>query len=147
MGMIGFIIRGIDASVTQFGIGKGHHLSQVAGICHDFLIAGHTGIKDDFSDRRPGRPKRKSGVRRSIREDEERGLSSIKGKHDGIPGIAKWVRQTNKLRPTNKLRQTNETKPKYYCMLDSRPFAKSIRLNFRKIGENKDRNSILNPQE
>ncbi len=73
VGAIGFFVEGVDAGVAEFGVGEGDNLAQVAGICHDFLIAGHAGVEDDFADDRAGCAKGVAAIDGAIGEDQEGG--------------------------------------------------------------------------
>ncbi len=44
----GLVILGRDAGIADMGEGEGDDLAGIGGIGHDFLIAGHRGIEDQF---------------------------------------------------------------------------------------------------
>ena len=46
---LGFLIVEIRADVADVGIGEADNLAGIAGIAENFLIAGETGIKNDFA--------------------------------------------------------------------------------------------------
>ena len=49
MGSISLLIAAVDPGVTQLGVGEGDQLPGIAGVGHDLLVAGHTGVKDHFT--------------------------------------------------------------------------------------------------
>jgi len=54
VGAVGFEIFGIDAVVTDEGIGHHYHLSAIGRIGEHFLIAGHAGVENNFAFHLPG---------------------------------------------------------------------------------------------
>ena len=52
MGDIGLLITAVDPGIAQFGIGEGDQLPGIAGVGHDLLVTGHTGVEDHFAEGR-----------------------------------------------------------------------------------------------
>jgi hypothetical protein len=73
VGAVGFFVEGVDAGVAEFGVGEGDDLAQVAGVCHDFLVAGHAGVEDDFADDRVGCAEGVAAIDGAVGEDQEGG--------------------------------------------------------------------------
>ena len=65
-------VRGIGAGIADVGIGQGDDLAKIGGVVEDFLVAGHGGVENHFTDRLPGYANRAAPEDRTILQREYR---------------------------------------------------------------------------
>jgi hypothetical protein len=63
-------VQSVDAVVADQRVGHGHYLPIIGRIGQHFLIAGHTGIEHDLSERRRGSPESDAVEDPTVRENQ-----------------------------------------------------------------------------